>query len=100
MNTNEEMKNDTRKTDVRRASLGALYGFLMGTAFVLVAAFINVWLYPGLPIGVEWKQALLRWLLIGLGLTLIGALTSLFTETLPGLAVGAIAAGVLALTAA
>ena len=100
MKTNEEMKNDTRKTSIRRALTGALYGFLMGTAFVIVAAFINVWLYPGLPIGVEWEQALLRWLLIGLGLALIGALTSLFSEMFPGLAVGAIAAGVLALTAA
>jgi hypothetical protein len=100
MKTNEEIKNNTRATYIRRALTGALYGFLMGTAFVIVAAFINVWLYPALPIGVEWEQALLRWLLIGLGLTLIGALTSLFSETFPGLAVGAIAAGVLALTAA
>ena len=100
MKTNEEMKNDTPKIYVRWALIGALYGFLVGTAFVLVAAFINVWLYSGLPIGVEWKQALIRWLLIGLGLTLIGALTSLFTETLPSLAAGAIAAGALGLTAA
>ena len=100
MNTNEEMKNETRKNNIRRALIGALYGFLMGTAFVIVAAFINTWLNSGLPIGVEWGQALLRWLLIGLGLALIGALTSLFTETFPGLVAGAVAAGVLALTAA
>src|SRR5829696_4800232 len=100
MNTNEITINDTRKNYIRQASIGALYGFLMGTAFVLVAAFINAWLYPELPIGVDWEQALVRWLLIGLGLTLIGALTSLFTETFHGLLAGAVTAGLLVLTTA
>ena len=64
MNTNEETINEARKSTVRRASLGAMYGFLMGAAFVVVAAFINVWLHPELPMGVEGTQAVTRWLLI------------------------------------
>jgi hypothetical protein len=100
MDTNEPTGNDARKVYVRRALTGAAYGLLMGTAFVLVAAFINSWLYPDLPMGVDWSQASVRWALIGLGLALIGALTCLFTETFHGLLVGAVTAGLLALTSA
>ena len=100
MKTNEELNNDTRKVDVQWALIGAMYGFLVGTAFVIVATFINVWLHPELPLGVEWGQALVRWLLIGLGLALTSALTSLFTETLHGLVAGTLTAGLLALASA
>ena len=45
--------NDTRQTKIMRAMLGAFYGFLAGTAFVWVAAFIDVWLHPELPLGLN-----------------------------------------------
>jgi hypothetical protein len=85
---------------VRRAIVGALYGLLAGTAFVLMSAFIDILLHPNLPLGVDWTLLSTRWLLIGLGLTLIGALTCLFTETWAGLLAGAVAAGLLALSSA
>jgi len=85
---------------MRRAIVGALYGLLTGTAFVLMSAFIDVLLHPNLPLGVDWALMYTRWILIGLGLTLIGALTCLFKETWAGLLAGAIAAGLLALTSA
>lgn len=88
------------KVYIQRALIGALYGLLLGTAFVVVMTFINSWLNPDIPFGVDSEQAFVRWILIGLGLTLIGALTCVFIEPIPGLAVGAIAAGFLALASA
>jgi hypothetical protein len=46
--------NDTPRAKLTRAALGATYGLLGGTAFVFVAAFIDIWLYPDLPLGVDW----------------------------------------------
>ena len=97
INTFEE---DTRPQKIRRAMVGALYGLLAGTAFVLMSAFIDLLLYPDLPLGVDWSPVAVRWLLIGLGLALIGALTCFFSETWAGLLAGAVAAGLLALTSA
>lgn len=85
---------------MRRAIVGALYGLLTGTAFVLMSALIDALLYPDLPIGVDWNLTSRRWMLIGLGLALIGAVTCLFNETWAGLLAGAVAAGLLALTSA
>lgn len=82
---------------VRRAMIGALYGLLTGTAFVLMSAFIDILLHPDLPLGVDWSLTAERWAWIGLGLTLIGALTCLFNETWAGLLAGAITAALLAL---
>jgi hypothetical protein len=58
---------------VRRVLIGALYGFLTGTAFVLMSAFIDILLHPDLPLGVDWSLTAGRWAWIGLGLTLIGS---------------------------
>jgi MFS family permease len=85
---------------VRRAWVGGLYGLLTGTAFVLMSAFIDIWLHPNLPLGVDWSLTSIRWILIGLGLALIGALTCLFNETWTGLLAGAITTGLIALTSA
>ena len=90
----------TPRPVVRRAVVGALYGLLTGTAFVLMSAFIDLLLQPNLPLGVDWTLISTRLILIGLGLTLIGALTCLFKETWAGLLAGAITAGFLALTSA
>ena len=100
MNTNVSTIQDHPKLYVRSALTGAVYGFLMGTAFVLVAAFVNQWLYSEVPFGVDWSQASVRWALIGLGLALTGGMTCLFTERFYGMVAGTVTAGVLALTSA
>lgn len=94
------MNKGTPRPIVRRAMVGALYGLLTGTAFVLMSAFIDALLHPDLPIGVDWNLTSTRWMLIGLGLALIGAMTCLFNEMWAGLLAGAVAAGLLALTSA
>lgn len=88
------------KVYIQRALIGALYGLLLGTAFVVVMTFINSWLNPDVPFGVDWEPVPLRWILIGLGLTLIGALSCVFIEPIPGLLTGAVVAGFLALASA
>src|SRR5262245_45764733 len=90
----------TRLQSIQRAMFGAVYGLLAGTAFVLMSAFIDSLLHSDLPLGVDWSLAALRWSLIGLGLALIGALTSFFDETWAGLLAGAVTAGLLALISA
>ena len=94
------INKDAPRPIIRRAIVGAMYGLLTGTAFVLMSAFIDVLLHPNLPLGVDWALMSTRLILIGLGLALIGTLTCLFKETWAGLLAGAIAAGLLALTSA
>ena len=92
--------NDTRPQKIQRPMVGALYGLLAGTAFVLMSAFINLILYPDLPLGVDWSLVAVRWILIGLSLALVGGLTCFFSETWAGLLAGSVAASLLALTSA
>jgi hypothetical protein len=91
---------DSRQMQVRRTLLGALYGLLGGTVFVLVAAFVDTWLNPGLPLGVNWDAFALRMPLIGLGLGLVGAVTCWWHEAWQGLLSGALTSSMLALIAA
>jgi len=96
----EASDNVTRLQKFQRAVVGALYGLLTGTAFVLMSTFIDLLLYPDLPLGIDWSIFASRWALIGLGLALIGTLTCFFSETWAGLLAGAVAASALALTSA
>jgi len=93
----ESAEREPRRSQVQHALVGAIYGFLIGTAFVITAATVDHLLYPDLPLGMDWSQLAARWGWIGLGLALIGGLTSLFSETWAGLLAGALTAGLLAL---
>jgi hypothetical protein len=91
---------DTRQARLKRAMFGALYGLLGGTAFVLMATFIDIGLHPELPLGVNWSLFALRLPLIGSGLALVGALTCWWHEAWQGLLSGAVVASALAVIAA
>ena len=91
---------DSRRAKIMRALLGALYGFLGGAAFVVVAAFIDIWLHPNLPLGVNWAVFEVRLALIGMGLALVGAVTCWWHEGWQGLILGGVTASALALIAA
>jgi uncharacterized membrane protein YhaH (DUF805 family) len=95
-----ESERNSLASRIQPALLGAVYGLMIGTAFVLISAFIDIWLNPDLPLGMNWRLASQRWVLVGLGLGLIGALTCFFKETWAGLLAGSVTAGLLALTSA
>jgi len=88
---------DTRAAKLKRAAVGALYGFLSGAAFVVMAAYINVLLNPDLPFGADWSTWLARLPLITMGLALVGAVTCWWHEAWQGLLGGAAVAATLAL---
>jgi hypothetical protein len=73
----------------RRALAGALYGFLGGSAFTLLAGTIDTLLLRDLPVYTDWKTIFLRWVGLGLVLTVVGAITGWFPETAKGIAIGA-----------
>jgi hypothetical protein len=83
---------DSRPAKIRRSLLGALYGFLGGFTFVAMATLIDLWLYPELPLVVNWPLALFRLPLICLGLALVGAVTCWWHEGWQGLMLGAVTA--------
>ena len=90
-------ETEPRLNSLKHILLGAFYGFLTGSAFVVAGTNINTLLYPDLPLGMDWSlfAMLAEWVL--LGLTLVGGIATLFRERLPGLMIGALAAGFLAL---
>lgn len=75
----------------RRAWAGALYGFLGGSAFALLAGTIDTLLLRDLPIYTDWNTIFWRWAGFGLGLALVGAITGWITESAKGIAIGAAA---------
>ncbi|MEP7133932.1 MAG: hypothetical protein ABI904_03260 [Chloroflexota bacterium] len=88
---------DTRAAKLKRAAVGALYGFLGGAAFVVMAAYINILLNPDLPYGVDWSTWLARLPFIVFGLALVGAVTCWWHEAWQGLVGGSAVAAILAL---
>jgi hypothetical protein len=96
----EHLPTEPRLRNVKFVLIGALYGLLIGAAFLTSATIADKLLYPDLPLGTDWSLFITRGTWIVLGLILIGAITSLFSETLPGLLVGAGITAVVALVSA
>jgi len=46
----------------QRIIYAAVSGFIAGTICILVASFINVWLFPELPLKMDWQRIFLLWL--------------------------------------
>jgi hypothetical protein len=82
-------EDETPEMRRRRALSGALYGFLGGSAFALLAGTIDALLLRDLPIYTDWKTILMNWIGLGLVLTVVGAITGWITETVKGIAIGA-----------
>lgn len=97
---NMDITTKDRQAGFKRAALGAFYGLLIGTAFVLVAAYADLWLHPDIPFGVNWPVFMIRFPLIALGLALTGALTCWWSESWYGVLSGSIFLAMLALVTA
>ena len=95
-----DVKEDSSQIQWKQATLGAFYGLLGGMAFALTASLVDVLLRPDLPLAVDWNVLETRCFVIGLSLMLIGVLTTMWTDTWPGLGSGALVAGLLALGSA
>ncbi len=64
----------------QRVLFAALSGFFAGTIAALVSAFINVWLYPDLPIYYEWTAIFSAWALWAVLGGLLAGLAALSSE--------------------
>ena len=95
-----KVEEDSPRIRWKRALLGIFYGMLGGIAFALTASFVDVLLYPDLPLAVNWALLVMRLVVIGQGLALIGAVTTLWIDFWPGLGSGMLVAGLLALGSA
>lgn len=82
-------EDETPEMRRQRALAGALYGFLGGSAFALLAGTIDMLLLRDLPIYTDWKTIFVNWIGLGLVLTVVGAITGWFPETVKGIAIGA-----------
>src|SRR5262245_54742087 len=82
---------------LKRAGFGALYGLLSGSLYLLTAALINPLTFRGLPLLIDLPDFAVQWLLIGLGLGLLGALAAWPTAGWRGVLGGAVVAAFLIL---
>ena len=69
----------------------ALYGALIASIYSLTLAFVNVYTFPRLPLGMDWERTLAMWLGFGVAAALFGALAAWFTDE----AAGAVGGGVI-----
>lgn len=66
----------------------AAFGVLIATAYVLTFFLINVYTFPGLPLGLDWARLLVMWIGFSAALALFGALAAWFTEEYAGIVGG------------
>jgi hypothetical protein len=57
----EGVKNNLERK--QRVLFAALSGFVAGTVAALLSSFINTWLFPDLPLYIEWSSMFLGWVL-------------------------------------
>ena len=81
-------REETLAERSKRMLPGAIYCAMAVTVYVLVSSWINVIVYPGLHLGVDWLGLLVRWLEYGIALALAGAIIAWFTETIEGVVWG------------
>lgn len=100
LGTIESIQPESRFSPINYILIGVLYGFLVGSAFVIAGSLVDRLLYPDLPLGFDWSLFAMRWGWIALGLAIVGAIASLLNEKIPSLLIGAVVAGVIALLSA
>lgn len=73
----------------------AIYGALVASLYSLTVAFVNVYTFPGLPLGMDWGRTLAMWLGFGASAALFGALAAWFTDETAGAVSGGLIATLL-----
>ena len=72
----------------RRMAPAALYGALIASAYTFALAFVNVYTFPKLPLGVDWPRTLGMWVGFSAAAALFGAVAAWFTEESEGIVGG------------
>ena len=75
----------------KRMIPAAIYGALIASIYSLTLAFVNVYTFPKLPLGMDWGRTLAMWLGFSVAAALFGALAAWFTDD----AAGAVGGGVI-----
>lgn len=82
-----------------RSLVGTVYGFLAGTIFALAAAWVDILLFPSIPMNLDVSYLWTLWFWCGFGLALAGAVASNSSENLVGIGMGALTLSLLTLVA-
>jgi hypothetical protein len=69
----------------KRVLFAALSGFLAGTIAALGSAYINTWIFPELPLYLEWSSIIIAWLLWAVVGGLLAGIAGLSAEGWQGL---------------
>jgi hypothetical protein len=89
-NIKKILQQETLTERSQRMIPAAIYGAIIGTAYTLALSLVNVYSFPGLPIGIDWKQMLGMWLGYSLALALFGTIAAWFTEEYAGIVGGGV----------
>lgn len=87
---NRIIHEETFAERVQRMVPAAIHGSLIGTAYTLALSLVNVYSFPDLPIGIDWRSILWMWLGYALALALFGAVAAWFTEEYVGIVGGGV----------
>lgn len=71
-----------------RMLIAALYGALLASAYSLAIVLVNVYSFPGLPLGFDLRHILPTWAGIGIALAAAGAIAGWFSEEYQGIVGG------------
>jgi hypothetical protein len=74
----------------KRMIPAVIYGALIGTAYTFALSLVNVYSFPGLPIGINWGQIIGMVFGYSLALALFGAIAAWFTEDYAGIVGGGV----------
>lgn len=74
----------------QRVSFAALSGFSAGTISTFIIAYINIWLFPDIPLRLDWLSILTAWLLWAVLGSLLAGLSGLSSEGFKSIAFSAV----------
>ena len=89
-NLKRTFQQETPAERGQRMIPAAAYGALVATAYVWALAFVNVFTFPNLPLGMDWIRVLGMWFGLSAAFALFGAVAGWFTEDYAGIVGGAL----------
>lgn len=84
------IEEETFQQRKQRMLPAAIYGALIASTYVVTLALVNVYTFPGLPLGVDWGRVMPMLLGFAAGAALFGTLAAWFTEEPAGIVGGGV----------